>query len=109
MPLNHHRNATTTHNLVEDEFNLIIGTDIDQINPDDYYQTIGEELEYISLDRLILVKLHISLINVGMEELKRIGGSSSNVHMQFHVLNLLDYLYANLLPVPSLLNLIMRH
>lgn len=34
---------------------------------------------------------------------------SQDVNMQFHVLNLIDYLFANLLPVPSVFNLIMKY
>ncbi len=87
------------------DFQMMIGTDIDQINPDDFYQTLVEEVEVITKDKLTLIKLHTSLIQVGMDEVKK---NPSDIHLQFHVLNLLDYLFSNLLPVPSLLNLIMK-
>lgn len=59
----------------------------------------------ITRDKLTLIKLHTSLVALGMEEVKK---NPHDIHLQFHVLNLLDYLFANLLPVPSLLNLVMR-
>jgi len=89
----------------DEEFHMMIGTEIDQINPDDFYQTVGEEVEVVTRDKLTLIKLHTSLVALGIDEVKK---SPHDIHLQFHVLNLLDYLFANLLPVPSLLNLVMR-
>ena len=87
--------------MVDDEF--IMGTDIDR--EVDEESPVVDEVEVLNSDRLILVRIHTTLIKLCLERYSR----TPDVHLQFHALNLLDFLFANLLPVPSLLNTVMKY
>lgn len=82
-----------------------MGTDLgDHINEDEV--PLIDDVEVLNKDRLLLVKIHTSLIKFATEEFTKQPGQ---VHLQFAALNLLDYLFSNLLPIPSLTNMIIKH
>jgi hypothetical protein len=121
LPLMHnqpvmHRNIGANHAmgnrhpLIDDE-PFIIGTDIDNLNAEVYDEenTFCDEVDVINSDRLILIRIHISLIKLAIDTYQKKPQGSGDVHLQFHALNLMDNLFSNLLPVPSLLNVFMKH
>ena len=65
-------------------------------------EEVCDEVEVINKEKLILIKLHTRLIRVAIDK------RECDVHLQFYALNLIDNLFANLMPVPNLLNLIMK-
>ena len=79
---------------------MIGTTDIDHLN-EDVVQTISDEVDVINSDRLILIRVYMSLTKLAIDK------ANNDVHMQFHALNMLDNLFANLMPVPSLLSHVM--
>ncbi len=89
---------------------FIIGTDlIEGYEEED--AIFADEVEVINADRLILIKIFTSLVKLSTDAFskKQINNQMGDVNLQFHTLNMLDNLFANLLPVPNLLNIFMRH
>lgn len=86
--------------------------DIDNLNGevDDDDQIFSDEVEVINSNRSVLIKLHMALIKQANERYFRTfrNGGTADVQMHFYALNLLDYLFANLLPIPSLFNMTMK-
>ena len=88
--------------MIDDDF--IMGTDLgDHINEED--TPLLDEVEVLNSDRLVLIKIYTNLIKLAIDEQHN---QTDQVHMQFSALNLLDNLFSNLLPIPSLSNMIIK-
>lgn len=87
---------------------LMIGTDEldEQVFPEEEEERIlSEEVEVFRAERMVLIKIHTTLIKVAIEAYNK--SSKNDVTMQFLALNLLNSVFSRLLPVPTLLNLVM--
>lgn len=90
--------------MIDDDF--IMGTDLeDHINEDEL--PLIDDVEVLNKDRLLLIKIHTNLAKLAMDTYQAQPGNQ--VHLQFAALNLLDNLFSNLLPIPSLMNMIMKY